>query len=225
MKTRQITAGVLAAALVASLGVLLLKSDDTNPGATPTGSASPTVEGSPDPSQGTYSTPTCDPDAPDASGELLLDLESRDDATLIRGEADLSIDPEDPHEGAGSLRISTRATPATVRATFAAPLDVQSRTLTVWLRHNGNVSPGGLDLRVRLHSDADNSFERVLQPIDVTAAMRWCRLPLDLASLHINGRPDPSRIRWLEVSVPAGMRPAPGQPRPPIAVWLDETRG
>jgi len=219
-----ITAGILAAAFIVSLGALSIKDAEDEPTPTPTPTPSADVTGSPDANatttQITGSTPACTSEAPAdrAEAQLLVAFDELDDASLTEGAAVLGIDETEPRQGTGSLKVDVgqREAPATIRAPFDEPVDVQGGEVGLWMRQNGGLYTGGLDWVIRMGSDGTNSFEQVLQPIDVTAAIQWCHFSLDVADLRVIGHPDPSQIRFLEVDVPGYAGAGAGN-----TIWLD----
>lgn len=217
-----VTAGVLAAAFIVSLGALSIKdqTDEPTPSETPT--AEPT-DVNPSPIQGEAACET-EPASNVTSGTSLVAFDDASDARVVKGDADLAIDDTERRQGDGSLRIDMgkRTEPATVRAMFREPVNIQEGVVGLWMRQNGSIFAGGLEWTVRLSSDATNrsdvinAFEYVLHPVDVAAATRWCYFAFDLRELGISGRPDPSQIRLIEVTVPGFKGTEPGN-----TVWLD----
>lgn len=217
-----VTSGILAGAFIISLGALSIKdrSEEPTPSETPT---TESTDANLTPSEGKAACDT-EPGGSVIDATTLVAFDDATDARVVKGAADLTIDTTERRQGDGSLRIDLgeRKEPATVRAMFTEPVNLQEGVIGLWMRQNGSIFAGGLDWIVRLssaatnRSDESNVFEFVLHPVDVTATMQWCHFTFDLGEMTISGRPDPSRIRSLAVTVPGYDDSGSGH-----TIWLD----
>lgn len=224
-----IVAGILAAAFLASIAAISLQGRDRNEEDEPTPTPSSEVTPTPTSSQISSTEPSCDttPDEAALQGAVLAGLDEVEEATLLEGAAVLSVDPEDPREGKGSLRIDMgkREQPATIRIPLPEPIDIQGDAeVSLWLRQNGSVPVGGFDWVVRLSSDGTSDSNRsgvhgvelILEPLAVNAAAEWCHQALHLQELRVVGQPDLAAITSVDVVVPGYPGAGAGQ-----TIWLD----